>query len=207
MKGHKHVFHAVEGLKFFWVGKESILDRVKGRGHDPGLEVVDLHALADGVCAMLHELIVKIVLLDVLEHIGFKSKVLVTLLVFERVETGKYALGLSLHGIHAKEVVVEHTPCGTPVGCPGVCLDVAPCWVLAPVIEQDLEHSTVVCVEGQMAIAGFFQGLKIVEIVPVGSVLVENGRVKCKDYQYAHMQGYTRGCSCVPHLVRESSCE
>ncbi len=43
------------------------------------------------------------------------------------------------------------------------------------VTEQDLEHSTVVCIEGQMASAGFFQGLKIVNIVPHGSVLEENG--------------------------------
>jgi hypothetical protein len=131
MKVHKHVFHAVEGLKFVWVGKESILDGVKGRGHNPGLKVVDLHALANEVCTMLHELIVEIMLLDVLEHVGFKSEVLATLLVFERVETGEYALGLGLHGVHAKEVVVEHTPCGMSIGRPSVCLDVAPCWVLA----------------------------------------------------------------------------
>ncbi len=175
MKVHKHVFHAVEGLKFVWVGKERILDGVKVFIQDPGLEVVDLHALADGVCAMLHELIVKVMLLDVRKHIGLKCEVLVTLLILERVETGKYALGLGLYGVRAKEVVVERTPCGTPIGRPGVCLDVAPCWVPAPVTEQDMEHSTVVCVEGQMANTVFFQGLKIVEIVPLGSVLGEDG--------------------------------
>jgi hypothetical protein len=176
MKVHKHVFHAVEDLKFVGVGKKRILDGVKGHGHDPGLKVMNLHALANGVCTMLHELIVKVMLLNVLKHIGFKGEVLATLLVPERVKIGEYALGMGLHSIHAKEVVVECTPSGTPIGRPGVCLDVAPRWVLAPVIEQDLEHITVVCIDGQMAIAGFFQGLKIVEIVPLGSVLGENGR-------------------------------
>ncbi len=139
------------------------------------LAATDLHALADGVCTMLHELIVEVMLLNVLKHVGLKCEVLVTLLIFERVKTGKYALSLGLYSVHAKEVVVEHMSCSTPIGCPGVCLDIAPCWVLSPVTEHDMEHGTVVCIEGQMAGAGVFQGLKIVEIVPLGSVLGEDG--------------------------------
>ena len=47
------------------------------------LEIVDFHALTNGVCAVLHKLIVKVVLLDVLKHIGLKREVLAALLVSE----------------------------------------------------------------------------------------------------------------------------
>jgi hypothetical protein len=81
MKVHKHVFHAVKGLKLVWVSKDGVFDGVKGCSHNPSLKVVDLHALIEGIGAMLNELIVEIMLLDVLQHVGVKSEVLATLLI------------------------------------------------------------------------------------------------------------------------------
>jgi len=159
MKAHKLILHAVKGLEVLRCGKDSVLDGVKVSIGNTTLEVVNLHVLVQGVCSMLHKLVVKVVLLNVFKHVGLESEILAALIVFKAREVGEYAFGLGLDGVGTKEVPVERAIGSSSVGLSGEAPHVSPGGVPSPVAEENLKYGPVVSIKGKVTSPGVFKGL------------------------------------------------